>query len=271
MAFPHFLLATAVQVGAAVVAAAIVWLPIVITPSRPPPDVWRPAPGTSWHYQLSGTIDTTVDVTMYNIDLFDTPQATIDRLHAAGRIVICYFSAGSFEEWRPDAGAFPLEVLGAPLDDWPDERWLDIRRLDLLGPILADRLDLAADKECDGVEPDNVDGYLNVTGFPLSGEDQLRFNRRLAREAHDRGLSVGLKNDLPQVPLLVNDFDWALNEQCVEFDECRALRPFVDAGKAVFGVEYTGDADDVCPVVNALNYDWLLKDRDLDAVRVACR
>src|SRR5262245_15557289 len=56
--------------------------------------VWAPHPGTSWQWQLQGTIDTSYNVEMYDIDLFDVPQSTIDGLHAAGRRVICYFSAG---------------------------------------------------------------------------------------------------------------------------------------------------------------------------------
>lgn len=39
------------------------------------------------------------------------------------------------------------------------------------------RLDLAVQKGCDGVEPDNVDGYQNNSGFPLTAQDQLAYNR----------------------------------------------------------------------------------------------
>ncbi len=232
---------------------------------------WQPSPGTSWQWQLSGPLDTTLDVQMYDIDLAETPTATIADLKNAGRTVICYFSAGSWEAYRDDATLFPESVLGSIMDGWPDERWLDIRQIDLLAPIMHARLDLAVSKGCDGVEPDNVDGYANDSGFPLSGTDQLAYNRWLAKAAHDRGLSIGLKNDLEQIPDLVADFDWALNEQCVEFEECDLLSPFVQAGKAVFGVEYEGEAAAFCPVVNALNFDWLHKRLDLDAWRVACR
>lgn len=240
-------------------------------PPELPPGVWQPAPGTSWQWQISGEIDTSYDVTMYDIDLFEAPQGTIDALHADGRVVICYFSAGSFEDWRPDAAQFPPEVLGSPLQGWPGERWLDIRQIDLLAPLMRARLDLAAAKDCDGVEPDNVDGYASRSGFDLSYQDQLAYNIWLAGEAHARGLSIGLKNDLDQVPDLLPYFDWALNEQCVEFDECEALLPFVQAGKAVFGVEYEGDPAEFCPVANALNFDWLHKRLELDAWRAACR
>lgn len=235
-------------------------------------EVWRPAPGTTWQWQLSGTIDTSFDVAMYDIDLFDTPQATIDALHDDGRVVVCYFSAGSYEEWRDDAPSFPAEALGEPLDGWPGERWLDVRH-EGVRAIMTARLDLAAEKRCDGVEPDNVDGYQNGSGFPLDAADQLDYNRFLAREAHARGLSIGLKNDLDQVVDLLGDFDWALNEECFAYDECDRLLPFVEAGKAVFTVEY-GDAalaDTVCPMANAMDFDTLIKRLDLDAWRVACR
>ena len=235
------------------------------------PSWWRPGPGTSWQWQLSGTIDTSIDVDMYDIDLFDTPQSVIDQLHHGGKKVICYVSAGSYEDWRPDKDNYPGEILGHDLDGWPGEKWVDIRRLDTLGPILAARFDLAVTKQCDGIEPDNIDGYTNSTGFPLTAADQLVFNRWLATQAHRRGLSIGLKNDLDQVQQLVNDFDWALNEQCFQYNECDALLPFIQAGKPVFGVEYKGDTADFCPRANAKNFDWLKKKINLDSWRIPCR
>jgi hypothetical protein len=234
--------------------------------------VWRPGPGTSWQWQLTGTIDISLDVVMYDIDLFDVPQATIDSLHADGRIVICYFSAGSREDWRPDAGDFPQSAVGNRLDNWPGENWIDIRDA-TVRQIMTARLDLAVEKKCDGVEPDNVDAYANNSGFNLEGDDQLDYNRFLAAEARARGLSVGLKNDLEQVGDLLADFDWALNEECFEWSECDELRPFIQAGKAVFHVEY-GDAQlaqDICPQANELNFDTLIKNYDLDAWRISCR
>lgn len=245
-------------------------LPVVLTAAEP--EVWQPAPGTSWQWQLSGyPVDTSFDVQMYDIDLEGTPQETIDALHTAGRIVICYFSAGSWENYRPDAGQFPPEVLGNVLDGWPDEKWLDIRQIGLLAPVMEARLDLAQTKNCDGVEPDNVDGYTNDTGFPLTAADQLAYNIWLAEQAHERGLSIGLKNDLEQVDELVGYFDWALNEQCFQYEECALLLPFIEQNKAVFGVEYVLESSQFCPQANAMNFDWLDKNLDLDAWRQACR
>jgi len=239
-------------------------------PDPTPDGIWQPTPGTSWQWQLTGTIDTSYDVDMYDIDLFEAPQSVIDALHADGRVVICYFSAGSWEDWRPDAGDFPGAVLGDG-NGWPGEKWLDIRQLDVLGPIMEARLDLAVQKNCDGVEPDNVDGYANDSGFPLTYQDQLTFNLWLADAAHARGLSIGLKNDLDQVPDLVDAYDWALNEQCFQYKECETLLPFVEANKAVFGVEYTGKKKKICKKANKMDFDWLMKKQDLGAWRKACR
>ncbi len=232
---------------------------------------WQPLPGTSWQWQLDDPInndildvDVSFDVDMYDIDLFDTPESTIDALHNAGKKVICYFSAGSYEEWRSDAGTFPKDILGNPLDNWEGERWLDIRK-DTVKDIMAKRLDLAVKKHCDGVEPDNIDGYVNDSGLPLTFQDQLDYNRWLAQAAHQKNLSIGLKNDLAQVKQLVNDFDWALNEQCFQFRECDLLEPFISAGKAVFGVEYKGNPDEFCPDANARNFSWLKKNNNLFA------
>lgn len=236
-----------------------------------PGSIWHPAPKTTWQWQLTQTIDTTVDVAMYDIDLFEAPQGTIDTLHAAGRIVICYFSAGSYEDFRPDASSIPTSARGNELVGWPGELWLDTRDAGVRAVMLA-RLDLAVSKHCDGVEPDNVDGYANDSGFPLSAATQLDFNRFLAAEAQARGLSVGLKNDLDQIGDLVTSFDWALNEECHQYDECAVLSPFITAGKAVFHVEY-GDASlatTVCPTTTALGFSTLIKNLDLDAFRVTC-
>lgn len=198
---------------------------------------YRPAVNSSWHWQLRGTVHTGHAVDVYIIDLFDTPPPLIERLHGLGRKVICYFSAGSYELWRPDASHYAAADLGNTLADYPDERWVDIRSA-RIRTILAARLELAAAKGCDGVEPDNVDGYRNDSGFPLSAQDQLVFNVWLANAAHRRGLAVALKNDVEQAAELEPYFDFAINESCHRYRECDRLAPFVAAGKPVFNAEY---------------------------------
>lgn len=239
--------------------------------AQPPSPVWTPPLQTSWQWQLTGTLDLSVDAQMYDVDLFQTDAAAVAELHRRGRRAVCYVSVGTFEPWRPDAPRFPDSIKGRALEDFADERWLDIRRWDVLGPILEARFDQCKSKGFDGIEPDNVDGYTNRTGFPLTYQDQLAFNRRLADAAHARGLSIGLKNDLDQIRDLLPHFDWALNEQCFQYRECGELSRFVAAGKAVFNVEYRLQPDQFCAQANQLNFNSLRKNIDLDAARVACR
>ncbi|WP_125625620.1 endo alpha-1,4 polygalactosaminidase [Streptomyces sp. WAC 00631] len=230
---------------------------------------WRPKPGTPWQWQLSGRVDTSVDVPVYDIDGFENDAETVDRLHADGRKVICYINAGAWEDFRPDRDDFPRAVRGRG-NGWPGERWLDIRRTAVLRPLMARRMDMCRDKGFDAVEPDLMDGYLNRTGFPLTARHQLAYNRMLAELAHERGLAVGLKNDLPQIPELVGSFDFAVNEECAEFGECAALTPFVEQDKAVFHAEYALDPDDYCAESERLRLSSLRKKLSLDAWRRPC-
>jgi hypothetical protein len=231
---------------------------------------WQPALVTSWQWQLQGRVELIPGVQMYDVDGFDASRRLVRRIHRHGAAAVCYLSAGSFEDWRPDANRFPEVVLGRS-NGWPGERWLDIRRRDVLAPIMRDRIAMCARKGFDGVEFDNVDGYANRTGFALTGRDQLRYNVWLANEAHAHGLSVALKNDLGQIPKLLPYFDYALNEQCFQYDECRPLSRFVRAGKAVFGVEYRLRPREFCPQANAMNLNFLKKRLSLRRWRIACR
>ena len=240
-------------------------------------DWWHPAPGLDWQMQLLGDLDLTNGSDVFFLDLFDAPDRDIAALNRRGTRVVCYFSAGSWENWRDDADGYPDEIIGAPLAGWPGEAWLDVRAPELR-PLIEARLDVAVGRGCDGVDPDNVDGFANDSGFPLAADDQLAFNRWLADAAHDRGLAVGLKNDVSQAGELVDWFDWQVNEQCVEYDECDELVPFVEADKPVFGLEYPVGEDQplderaaqVCPTGNAAGHDTLVKPLDLTAPLHRC-
>ena len=239
------------------------------TPSPvPEAPIWLPTPGTSWQWQLEELpVDSSLDVAVYDIDPFDNGIDVVSELHEAGKKVICYISAGSWEEWRPDAGDFPASVVGNAYDGWEGERWLDIRKIDELAPIMEARLDLCQARGFDAVEPDNIDGYTNETGFPITYEDQLEYNIWLAGEAHERGLSIGLKNDSVQALELVVHFDWAITEDCFAEGWCEEMSVFISAGKAVFAAEYTDTGittEDFCPEAESLSFDAILKHRDLD-------
>ena len=246
-----------------------------LTPTPKP--IWRPALGSSYQLQFTGEpINTSVDAEIYDLDLFDTDPALIESLRASGKNVICYISVGSWEDWRPDAGDFPSEVIGNDYEGWKGEKWLDIRQIDLLTPIMRARLDLCAAKGFDGVEPDNMNLHWNDTGFGISYKDQLVYNIWLAEEAHARGLSIGMKNNEDQVEDLLPYFDWMIAESCFTGEWCQDLIPFVDAGKPVLAIEYTDEIgyEDfytiICPPAADLGFHTILKNRNLDAYRAEC-
>jgi hypothetical protein len=251
-------------------------------PGAPPPPGPPPRPGawylpaveTTWEWQLMSPIDPTYNVQVYDIDLWDSGPDVIADLHARGRKVICYVNLGAWENWRPDADRFPREIIGAPYHGFPDENWLDVRAINTLLPLIRARLDLAVAKGCDAVEPDNMNGYDVTThepsGFPLTYQDQITYNRLVAAEAHRRNLSVGLKNDLHQVKDLVNDFDFAVNEQCFEFEECEQLLPFIAAGKPVFHTEYALPLASFCPMSRAYKFSSIKKTNALNTARELC-
>jgi hypothetical protein len=264
--------------------------PATASPRRPDPPAplpcpgcWHPALRTSWDWVLSVVPKPPYRaVRMYDVDGFDTTAADVARMHAAGIKVVCYLSAGSFENWRPDASRFPAALLGRD-NGWPGEKWLDIRDAQKPGSVLLSimraRLTMCSRKGFDGVELDNVDGYTNRTGFPLTAADQLFYNATLADDAHRRGLMVLQKNDNQQIPRLLPYFDGALNEQCNQYRECTTAQngwygydQYVAAGKPVFQAEYWLKTSRFCPGDNAADFNGVRFALNLDdSVFQPCR
>lgn len=227
---------------------------------------WRPAPTTApWQWQLQGKVDVSVPAPVFDVDGFETSAATVRALHAAGRRAICYLDVGSWESYRPDAGSFPRSVIGRRYEGFPDERWLDVRRFRLFAAPLRRRIAICARKGFDAVEPDNLAGWENRTGFLISAAAQLRFNRWIAAQVHRRGMAVALKNDGRQVGPLLRSFDFAIVEECFQYEECGLYRPFVEAGKAVFEAEYELEPAGFCATAAALRFSAIRKSYDLFA------
>jgi hypothetical protein len=200
--------------------------------------------------------------------MFGSDESLISSLHTQGRAVVCYIDT-AYEPGRPDSSQFTAAVLGNGIDGWPGQKWVDIRS-PLVRTIMTNRMVLAAGKGCDALEMDDVDSYENNPGFPLTAADQLDFNQFLATEAHSLNLGIALKNDVDQVPDLLSSFDFAINEQCFQYNECDAYSEFINQGKAVLGVEYNLATSAFCPEANADRFSWLKKDLDLDASRTQC-
>ncbi|STX27991.1 Uncharacterized conserved protein [Legionella beliardensis] len=218
--------------------------------------------GERWNYVLSTKPKFSVLADVYDIDGFDNTAATVKTIHNQGNKAICYLSAGTWEDWRPDAKQFPASVKGKS-NGWPGEKWLDIRQTSILLPIMQARINTCKQKGFDAVEFDNVDGYTNKTGFPLKSADQAFYNASLANMAHQAGLAVGLKNDIDQAAQLVNYFDFAINEQCFEYNECNTLTPFINANKAVLNVEYNLNTSRFCSKANNMRFSSIKKDMEL--------
>lgn len=149
------------------------------TPTTTPPPSgnstsWQPAVNSTWQIVLKEPIQissenttTDPDVEIFDIDLFTNSNETIKYLHDLGKKVICYFSGGSYEPYRPDSSQFQPQDLGKALEGWGDEKWIDIRS-DGVRDIMAARIKLAKEKGCDAVDPDNVDGYVCIAHVTMS-------------------------------------------------------------------------------------------------------
>ncbi|KAJ5959361.1 CAZyme family GH114 [Penicillium vulpinum] len=203
--------------------------------------IWQPAAGVKWQIQLVDAVeDTTVDADIWDIDLFDNTAETVSALQGKGHKVICYFSAGTYEDWRPDISDFDSADFGSNLDEWPGERWLNIKSTKVR-TIMSARLDLAKQKGCDGVDPDNIDAYGNENGLGLTEADSVDFLTFLASESHSRGMSIGLKNGGDIIGSVIDKMQWSVNEQCAEYNECDVYAAFTEVNKPVFHIEYSGE------------------------------
>lgn len=237
-------------------------------------DWWRPHVGMTWQWQLSAPpVDTSIEADVYDIEVFDNDASVVAELHAKGRKVIGYINVGSWEDWRPDQDRFPPEVLGKDYEGWQGERWLDIRRLDLLAPIIRARMDLCQAKGFDAVEPDNMDIHGVDSGFAITYQDQLKYVLWLADEAHQRGLAIGIKNAADQVADLVDHFDFAIVEDYFFYGIEEKMLPLIEAGKPVFAAEYDDTGVDfaaACQKAKQLGFSTIQKHRILTSYRVAC-
>lgn len=229
----------------------------------------RIRPGQRLHYQVSGTPSIEVAADVFVLDLFDAEPAQLDAARAAGGVTVAYFSAGSFEPWRPDADAFPVDAIGARLTDYPNERWLDPNSRQVRA-IMRARLERARDKGFEAVFPGALDAYLASSGFALSATDQRDYARFLSAEARRLGLSPGLSGGFASARDLAPDFDFAIDVGCLAADSCERLRPLLDRGQAVFDLEVSGELAELCPRAEAFGIALALKRPSFDAWSEFC-
>lgn len=221
------------------------------------------------HYQISGAPELDAAADLFVLDLFDTDASALTTLHARGRVAVAYLSAGSHEPWRPDADDFPEEAIGSRLASYPNESWLDIRDPSVRS-IMQKRLEMARDKGFDGVYPGALDAYRSDSGFALSEDDQLDYDRFLASTARSLELVPGLSGDFSLGAQLIDAFDFAIAFGCLAADSCGSLQPWIDHDKAVFDLELEGELSELCPMADALGITMVLKQPGFDAWSRTC-
>jgi hypothetical protein len=199
---------------------------------------WQPPQHLTWYWQLDGNQIKTEPVMATDFDPDTRGAASIvSTLHADGQHAICYVDVGTAENYRADYKEIPTKDLGKT-NGWPGERWLDIRDIAGLEPIMNARFQACAAEGFDAVEPDNMDGYENTTGFPLTAASQLAYNEWVANAVHSLGMAVFQKNDPDQSATLQPYFDGVIDDQCNQYDECSSFDPYLAAGKPVLNAEY---------------------------------
>ena len=229
--------------------------PGVAQPARAATTWWHPGPVSSWQYDLEWPVAVPTNVgpvQVYDLDYDGSGQdtqaqvaAVVAHAHAEGSHAICYVETGGWENYRPDAGKYPRSILGRSISGYPDERYVDIRRWPLLGPVLDARFRQCKAEGFDGVETDIDDSYTDSTGFPLTLQDEVTFDTEVAHSIHALGLAWFLKNGIDDDAFITDMAPLAegtVNEQCWQYSECSQLEPFVKAGKPVLNVEYEDPA-----------------------------
>jgi hypothetical protein len=266
---PHRVAITAVNAAGSTI-TRFQWTVVAAAAPQPCASCFHPphldgsgAPMTGdWQLSNSGPNLVYRNVDLFDIDGFNNDAGVVSGIHArTGRTLtqekaICYLSLGSWENFRVDAPSWPLAAIGQPLQGFANERWVDVRQLSALTPILDSRLQQCATKGFDGVEVDNIDGWDgNNTGFPLTAADTRAWLTTIANRAHALNLFVLWKNDPLLASFGVRYFDGALSEQCYSFQECTPAQEagsqgcnlttnqcgvalFATAGKWVGEVEY---------------------------------
>jgi len=232
-----------------------------------------PPASAAWQIVLDGTYPGDPGAEIYEID-GDAGAQGVAAVRAASpnAYVVCYLSAGSWEEWRGDADAFPATLLGNELDGWPGERHVDLRALDALAPIWEARVEECAAAGFDAIDPDNIDSYAANSGFALTADDAAAAFELLASLAHERGMGIAQKNAPELAARLVAVGDLVVSEQCFEDDFCDLWAPYLDAGKPVLDVEYAVATPPAewCDRAASAGISLLVSPLELDALGERC-
>ncbi|WP_443055112.1 endo alpha-1,4 polygalactosaminidase [Streptomyces sp. NBC_00691] len=213
--------------------------------SRPPAaarPVVPPEPHVGFDYQIGGPYAPPPGVRAVSRDRTAEP--------AKGLYNICYVNAFQaqpdatdwWEEHHPDL--LLRDAGGEPVvdEDW-DEALFDVStpaKRERLAEIVGEWIGGCADAGYQAVEADNLDSYERSRGL-LTPEHDLAFAGLLVARAHAAGLAIGQKNapDLAQRGRRLG-FDFAVAEECGQYDECGPYATAFDDRVLVIEYERTG-------------------------------
>ncbi|MCT4352021.1 endo alpha-1,4 polygalactosaminidase [Streptomyces sp. Je 1-79] len=192
--------------------------------SRPPSGgvVVPPEPHVGFDYQIGGPYPPPPGVGAVSRDRTAKP--------ADGLYNICYVNAfqaqpdatGWWQENHPDL--LLRDAAGKPVvdEDW-DEALFDVStpaKRERLIAVVGAWIDGCATAGYQAVEADNLDSYER-SGGRLTLEHDLAFARLLVDRAHAAGLAIGQKNAADLAPRGRSlGFDFAVAEECGQYDEC---------------------------------------------------
>jgi len=219
-------------------------------------------------YQLGGSYPPGPNVSIVARDSSEYP--------AEGVYSICYVNAFQSQpqdaaDWLDNHSELLLtDAAGEPVIDpnWPDEMMFDTStetNREAIAEIIGATITECKNRFFDAVEFDNLDSYTRSDGA-LSQQDNLDLATLLVTATHNLGMSAGQKNSV-ELGLRGRDeagFDFAVSEECAQFDECAAYTDVY--GEFVIDIEYSDALStpfaEICadPATPA---STVLRDRDL--------
>ena len=232
--------------------------------------VTLPPVNGQFDYQIGGTYAPLASV------------AIVDRDRSApavsGKYNICYVNAfqtqpneasfwtGSHSDLllKNSKGAYVIDP------DWPDEYILDTSttaKRNAIAGIVNGWIDGCASAGYQAIEPDNLDSWTRSKNL-LTKANNVSLATLLASHAHAKGLAIAQKNtaDLGSTGKSTVKFDFAIAEECQEYDECG---DYTDVyGNNVIEIEYTDNprsAYTQACAAQGKTISVILRDRDVVA------
>jgi hypothetical protein len=230
--------------------------------------------GDRWDWQLKGPADLDRDVEMLTLDPRLVTADQLQALRAQGVDTVCHVNAGTIAETDPGFSDLPPAVIGSAHKTRPNERYLDIRRLQMVVPVITQQIVACKNQGFTAIEPDGLDAYAQDSSFPLTAADTVHYATTLAHVAHGLGLRIAQKNVPELTEAMLPHFDFAITESCFATGTCEQIAAYPKANKPAFNAEYT-DADidfaKACTEGARLNINMIRKDRPVTAPVIFCQ